>query len=282
MTPQKCGENSTQIKFIILEKLEKKETIQKILIGQAKQYLENTGSIVNFTLRFLKNIFSPPFEWRELLKQVYFSGYKSLFFIGTTSFIVGMVFTMQSYPTMSSLGTESWIPTMISLSIVREIGPLITALIFAGKVGSGIGAELGSMKVTEQIDAMSVSGTKPMNFLVVSRVGATTIAVPLLVLYADALGFLGSYFAFQSKEEITMYFFFNQAISVVTYVDLIPSLIKSAMFGFAIGMVASYQGFHAEQGTQGVGRAANTSVVISSFLIFVIDLIMVQINSFFL
>jgi phospholipid/cholesterol/gamma-HCH transport system permease protein len=245
-------------------------------------FLENIGIAVSFALRFIKNFFDPPFEGRELLNQIYLLGYKSLLLIGVTAFIVGMVFTMQSYPTMASLGTESWIPTMISISVVREIGPLITALIFAGKAGSGIGAELGSMKVTEQIDAMKVSGTKPMNFLVVTRVMASTIAVPLLVLYADSLAFAGSYFALQSKEDITISLFFNEAMSSIRFIDVIPSLIKSAFFGFAIGMVASYQGFKTSKGTQGVGKAANASVVVASFIIFIIDLIMVQIQSFYL
>ena len=260
----------------------KKNNFQSILLDRLKHFLENVGQIVAFTILFLRNMFAPPFEGREVLKQVYILGYRSMTLIGITAFIVGMVFTMQSYPTMSSLGTESWIPTMISISVIREIGPLITALIFAGKVGSGIGAELGSMKVTEQIDAMKVSGTKPMNFLVVTRVSAATIAVPLLVLYSDALALIGSYFALQSKEDITISLYFNQALSVIDFIDLIPSLIKSALFGFAIGMVACYQGFFAERGTQGVGKAANFSVVMASFLIFIIDLVMVQIQSFYL
>jgi len=259
-----------------------KPKVQNLFFAQFKQFFEHIGRIVNFTLRFFWNFFAPPFEGRELLRQVYELGYKSLKLIGITAFIVGMVFTMQSYPTMSSLGTESWIPTMISISIVREIGPLITALIFAGKVGSGIGAELGSMKVTEQIDAMDVSGTKPMNFLIVTRVSAATIAVPLLVIYADALSFAGSYFALQSKEDITLYLYLNQAMSSVELIDVIPSLFKSAVFGFAIGMVSCYQGFYTERGTKGVGDAANSAVVISSFLIFLIDLIMVQIHSLYL
>jgi len=248
----------------------------------ASAFFESIGLAISFSLNFIRNFFKPPFEGRELLRQVYLLGYKSLTLIGITAFIVGMVFTMQSYPTMSSLGTESWIPTMISISVVREIGPLITALIFAGKVGSGIGAELGSMKVTQQIDAMEVSGTRPMNFLAVTRVSASTIAVPILVLYADALAFSGSYFALQSKEDITISLFINQAMSSFGFIDLIPSLLKSALFGFAIGLVACYQGFKTSDGTRGVGRAANASVVISSFIIFVIDLIMVQIQDFYL
>lgn len=256
--------------------------INKVLPDRFLEWFGRIGSIVHFGISFWKHFFNPPFEWRELISQIYLLGYKSFTLIGITSFIVGMVFTMQSYPTMASLGTQSWIPTMISISMVREIGPLITGLIFAGKVGSGIGAELGSMRVTEQIDAMEVSGTKPMNFLVVTRVSAATIAVPLLVLYADLLSFTGSYFALSSVEDITLQLYLNQVMSAITFIDLLPSLLKSAFFGLAVGLVSCYQGYTADKGTRGVGQAANISVVVSSFIIFLIDLIMVQIQSLYL
>jgi phospholipid/cholesterol/gamma-HCH transport system permease protein len=192
------------------------------------------------------------------------------------------VFTLQSRPVLLDFGAESLLPSMISISIFREIGPVITALICAGKISSGIGAELGAMKVTEQIDAMEVSGTKPMNFLVVTRVSAATIAVPLLVLYADLLSFTGSYFALSSVEDITLQLYLNQVMSAITFIDLLPSLLKSAFFGLAVGLVSCYQGYTADKGTRGVGQAANISVVVSSFIIFLIDLIMVQIQSLYL
>lgn len=256
--------------------------LRRYLRERLGEFFDMVGQIVGFTIRFFKNFLSPPFEGQEVMYQIYTLGYRSLVLTGITAFIVGMVFTMQSYPTMSSLGASSWIPTMISISVVREIGPLITALIFAGKVGSGIGAEIGSMKVTEQIDAMQVSGTKPMNYLVVTRVLATTIAVPMLVIYTDILAFFGSYFALQREKDITIDLYFNQSLGSLTFTDIIPSLVKSAVFGMAIGMVACYQGYFAEKGTKGVGKAANSSVVISSFIIFIIDLVMVQIQNFYL
>ena len=249
---------------------------------KGNSFFDMVGQMVGFSIQFFKGVFKKPFEINELVYQVYTLGYRSLGLTGITGFIVGMVFTMQSYPTMASLGAAAWIPTMISISIVREIGPLITALIFAGKVGSGIGAEIGSMKVTRQIDAMQVSGTNPLNYLVVTRVLATTIAVPLLVIYTDALAFLGSYFALQQQQEISMYLYFSEALGAIEYVDIIPSLVKSAIFGLAIGIVACYKGYNAGKGTTGVGEAANSSVVISSFLIFIIDLIMVQLQNFYM
>ncbi|MCX2743063.1 ABC transporter permease [Mangrovivirga sp. M17] len=255
-------------------------SVKKIIYVHLVEFFDKVGQIVHFSGRFFKDLFTPPFEWQEILNQTFTLGYKSFPLIGVTAFIVGTVFTMQSYPTMASLGATSWIPTMISISIVREIGPLITALIFAGKVGSGIGAELGSMKVTEQIDAMKVSGTKPINYLVVTRVIATSLAVPLLVIYTDLISFMGSYFALSREKDITLSLYLNQVLNSLDFQDVIPSIFKSFVFGFAIGMVSCYQGFYADKGTKGVGKAANTSVVISSFLIFLIDLIMVQIVNF--
>src|SRR5574343_1731552 len=150
-----------------------------------KRFLTDAGDITRFVMRFFNELFKPRQEWRELLKQCYYVGYNSLALVGTTAFIMGLVLTIQSRPTLVEFGADAWLPKMISVSLVREIAPVITALICAGKVGSGIGAELGSMKVTEQIDAMDVSGTNPYKYLVVTRVLATTFMIPLLVIFGD-------------------------------------------------------------------------------------------------
>src|SRR5690606_3689767 len=150
-----------------------------------QEYLITTGSLARFAGKFFVEVFKPPFELKEILRQAYYLGYKSIGLVSITGFIIGLVMTLQTLPTLAQFGAEAWIPAMISVSIIREIGPVLTALICAGKVGSGIGAEIGSMKVTEQIDAMEVSGTKPYNYIVVTRVLATTIMVPILVIYAD-------------------------------------------------------------------------------------------------
>ena len=158
------------------------------------------------------------------------------------------------------------------------MGPVITALICAGKVGSGMGAELGSMKVTEQIDAMEVSSTNPMRFLIVTRVLAATLMVPILILYADALGIMGSWAGANIKGDVNFVLFFSQAFSHVDFMDLFPAVIKSFFFGAVIGLVGCYKGYNAGRGTESVGVAANSAVVLSSLLVIIVDMIAVQIT----
>lgn len=246
------------------------------------EFLEVAGNMARFAVRFFGEVLKPPYEIREVLRQAYYLGYKSIVLVSITGFIIGMVMTLQTLPTLEQFGAESWIPSMIAISIIREIGPVLTGLICAGKVGSGIGAEIGSMKVTEQIDAMAVSGTNPYNYIVVTRVLATTIMVPILVFYADFIAIMGSYVAVNISDEITISLFLRSAMGSVDFVDVIPSTLKTVFFGFTIGMVACYKGYHAEEGTVGVGQAANSSVVVASLLIFIIDLIVVQVTQFFI
>jgi len=167
---------------------------------------------------------------------------------------------------------------MVTLSLIREIGPVITALICAGKIGSSMGAELGSMKVTEQIEAMEVSSINPMRYLVVTRVLAATIMIPLLVLYADALGILGGWAGANIKGNVSFVLFFSQAFSSVGFIDFLPAVVKSFFFGAVIGIVGCYKGYNAGRGTASVGIAANSAVVLSSLLVILIDLIAVQIT----
>jgi len=166
----------------------------------------------------------------------------------------------------------------VAVSLIREMGPVITALICAGKVGSGMGAELGSMMVTEQIDAMEVSSTNPMRFLVVTRVLAATLMIPLLILYADALGILGSWVGANIKGDVSFLLFFAQAFKHVEFIDFIPAVIKSFFFGAVIGVVGCYKGYNAGRGTESVGKAANSAVVLSSLLVIIVDMIAVQIT----
>lgn len=243
--------------------------------------LNEIGGLSQFTLNFFRELIRLPYEHREMLKQSYSIGLSTLPLIGITAFIMGLVLTLQSRPVMAQFGAESWLPGMVSVSIVREIGPVITALICAGKIGSGIGAELGSMRVTEQIDAMEVSGTNPIKYLVVSRVIATTFMIPILVFYSDAVSFLGSYIAVNLNGFIAFPLFINQAFDSLHYYDLMPATIKTFFFGFAIGLISCYKGYFSENGTEGVGKAANSAVVISSLAIFIIDLIAVQLSEIF-
>lgn len=233
--------------------------------------------VARFTGRFFKEAFQPPFEIREIIRQCFEIGYKSLPLITLTGFVTGIVFTNQSRPSLSEFGAASWLPSLIAIAIIRALAPLVTALITAGKVGSNIGAELGSMKVTEQIDAMEVSAVNPYKFLVVSRVLATTFTVPILTIYSAFVGLMGAYLNVHLNELTSFTSFFQSAFYQITFLDIFSSLIKAFVYGFTIGIVGCYKGFNATQGTQGVGRAANTSVVISMFLIFIEEILIVQV-----
>ncbi len=243
--------------------------------------LYETGQLWLFAMRFFREGFKPPYELAELVKQCFYIGNKTLPLVAITGFIMGLVITIQSHPSMATFGAESWLPSVVSVSLVREIVPVITALICAGKIGSGIGAELGSMKVTEQIDAMEVSGTNPFKYLVVTRVIACVLMVPLLVVVSDTIALYGAYLGVNMKQVISFDLFTTQIFQKLSFGDLIPSIVKCFFFGFAIGIVGCYKGYTTKKGTQGVGMAANSAVVVSTFIVFIIDLIAAQIADIF-
>lgn len=232
---------------------------------------------VGFFWRFFKEAFKPPFEFSEIIRQCYNIGYKSLPLITMTAFITGLVFSKQSRPSLAEFGATSWLPSLVAIAIIRALAPLVTALICAGKVGSNIGAELGSMKVTEQIDAMEVSATNPFKYLVVSRVWATTIMIPILMCYTGCIGLFGAFIDIHSHENTSALTFIAAAFQKITFLDLFTSLTKAVTFGFTIGLVGCYKGYKATQGTEGVGQAANSSVVTSMFLIFIEEILIVQV-----
>ncbi len=258
----------------------KKEKRRKYVISKAiDSFFFDVYTVYKFILRFFKEAFMPPYEFQEIIRQCFEVGYKSLPLISLTGFITGVVFTKQSRPSLSGFGATSWLPSLVSIAIIRALAPLVTALIAAGKVGSNIGAELGSMKVTEQIDAMEVSATNPFKFLVVTRVMATTFMIPLLVLYTAFVGMMGAYLNVHHNELTSFTAFFEDAFESISFLDIFSSLFKSLVFGFTIGVAGCYQGYNAENGTQGVGKAANTAVVISMFLIFIEEMVIVQITN---
>ena len=246
-----------------------------------KTFLIEIGELAYFARRFFKELFKKPFEFKELLRQCYSIGNKSLLLVGVTGFIIGLVITLQTRPTLEEFGAESWMPSMVSISIIREIGPVIIALTFAGRIASGIGAELGSMRVTEQIDAMEVSGTNPFKYLVVTRILAATLMLPILVILGDAIALYGSFIIENTKGEVSFQLFFNKVFNALEFGDLIPATIKTNFFGFAIGLVGCFKGYYCEKGTVGVGLAANSAVVFSSMLLFIIDFIAVFVTDIF-
>lgn len=253
-------------------------TPRKYLISRRMDamFLELYG-VYSFVIRFFKEVFFPPYEFKEIVRQCYEVGVRSLPLISLTGFIIGIVFTNQSRPSLADFGATSLLPALISVAIVRALAPLVTAIIAAGRVGSSIGAELGSMKVTEQIDAMEVSATNPFKFLVVSRVLATTFMIPALAMYTTFVSLMGGYLNIHQNELTSLTTYFRQVFDAITFLDIISSVVKSFVFGFTVGMVGCYKGYNSSKGTEGVGKAANSSVVTAMFLIFIEELIILQI-----
>jgi phospholipid/cholesterol/gamma-HCH transport system permease protein len=251
------------------------------ILSKSKSFFAEIGDMTYFAGRFFREVVKPPFELKELLRQCYYMGNRSLLLVLVTGFILGLVFTLQSRPTLTEFGAESWMPSMISIAIIREIGPVVIALICAGKIGSGIGAELGSMRVTEQIDAMEVSGTNPFKYLVVTRIVATTLMLPLLIILGDTVALIGSAVIENIKGEVSYLLYINQVFDSIKYSDVIPATAKSFFFGFAIGLVGCYKGYNCSKGTVGVGEASNAAVVYTSMLLFIIDFIAVFVTDIF-
>lgn len=239
-----------------------------------------TARIFKFTRSVLLEALIPPYEWKGILRQCYIMGVKTLFLIGFVSIIAGYVFAKQSLPSLQSFGAESWLPSMVAIGIIRSLGPLITALVCAGKLGSSIGAELSSMNVTEQIDAMDVSGIAPFRYLVVTRVVAVACMLPILVAYSDAIGLFGAFILANKISETSLSLYFMQVFDRLSIEDLLTTLIKPVFFGLSIGLISTYAGYYSRKATVGVGKAANTAVVVSMITVFIIDFISLQVIQF--
>ncbi len=240
-------------------------------------FFQGIYNVSKFLGLYFRELFTSPFEWKEIINQCFRVGYKSLALVTFTGFITGIIFTKQSRPSLASFGASSWLPSLISIAIIRALAPLVSSLIVAGKVSSNMGAELGSMRVTEQIDAMEVSGTNPFKYLVVTRITAITCMMPILVLYTGFVGMMGSYVNVHANELTSFTAFIKAAFSTITFLDIFSSLFKAICYGFTIGVAGCYQGYFAQNGTRGVGIAANSAVVIAMFMIFLEEMIIVQI-----
>lgn len=250
-----------------------------VLTKRLDDYFYGVNNAYRFTIDFFVQAFRRPFHLKELINQCFEIGLRSLPLITLTGFIIGIVFTKQSRPSLEDFGATSWLPSLLGIAIVKALGPLVTALICAGKVGSGIGAELGSMKVTEQIDAMEVSAINPFKYLVVTRVLATSITIPILSFYCSVVALLGSYMNVHTEEMTSFETFMKNAFSTITFLDLWTAVVKAVVFGFTIGIIGCYKGFNSTQGTSGVGKAANQAVVLSMFIIFVEEILIVQLSN---
>lgn len=259
-----------------MESLKKDNPVQ--FSESLTNFFQTIAGLTAFSLKFFNNVFVPPYEFGEIKKHMDELGIKTMPIVTVAGFIIGLVLAMQSQPVMQRFGAESYLPSMVSLSVVRELGPVLTALLFAGRVSSGIGAELGSMRVTEQIDAMEVSAVNPYRFLVVTRILACTFILPILTLYVDFLAIIGGYLALKLSTGSTFQLYINAIFKSLEFSDLIPGILKTFVFGYIVGSVGSYKGYNAENGTVGVGQASTSAVVMSSLLILLVDMVLVKIT----
>ncbi len=238
---------------------------------KVNKFLTETADVFLFISRTIKETFSRDFEFREFLRQCFQIGYKSLPLISVTGIIMGLVLTIQSRPVLVKFGAETMLPGMVAITLIREMGPVITALICAGKIGSGMGAELGSMKVTEQIDALESMGINPARYLAMPRVIATTFMMPVLVVYASAVAIMGCYLVAVLFLDVSGEVFMNGFRKTLEYKDIYSGSIKALFFGFSISNIGCFVGFHTEGGAQGVGLSTIKSFVICAATILILD-----------
>ncbi|MBI2833060.1 MAG: ABC transporter permease [Acidobacteria bacterium] len=251
------------------------------LIGkQVAAILGWTGAVFVFGVRALREAVRPPFELRELTRQVFEVGWRSLPLIVAAGLAIGVVLSMHTRASLERFGAEALIPGGLALALVRETGPLVTGLLLAGRVGAGIGAELGAMRVTEQIDALEATAVDSFKYLVVTRILACMIALPILTTVMNFTGIIGGFLAETVITGMSFRLYFHRAFSLVEMTDYVPATLKTMVFGFIIGTVASYLGYTTEQGTEGVGRASTRSVVLASILIIVCNVVLVKMTFF--
>jgi phospholipid/cholesterol/gamma-HCH transport system permease protein len=242
--------------------------------------LVTAGELALFAGRTLLESVRPPWELGETVRQIYELGLRSVPLIGAAGFSVGVVLSMHTRASLERFGAEALIPAGLAMALVRETGPLTTALLLSGRIGAGIGAELGAMKVTEQIDALEATAVDSFRYLVVTRVLACMVALPLLTTLMNFMGMLGGFVAENAITGMSFNLYFTHAFSAIGFTDYVPATLKTVVFGFIIGTVASYLGFTTSQGTEGVGRASTRSVVMASILIILANVVLVRLIFF--
>lgn len=242
------------------------------------EFFSTIGNLFSFSLHFFKVFFTPPYEIDVIRKHMYDLGVKTFPIVSVTGFIIGFVLALQSEPVLRRFGAEAFLPAMVSISVVRELGPVLTAIIFAGRVSSGIGAEIASMRITEQIDAMELSAIDPYKYLVVTRVIATTLILPILAVYVIVIALIGCYIAIILSTPTSIVYYITAVQEALSFQDFIPGVSKTFVFGYIVGIVGSFKGYYATKGTEGVGIASTSAVVLSSLLILIFDAVLVKIT----
>ena len=247
---------------------------------RALDFLATVGEITAFALRAARELFVPPFEVRETIRQIYELGARSAPLILLSGLAVGVVLSMHTRASLERFGAEAMIPAGLAIALVKETGPLTAGLLLSGRIGAGIGAEIGAMRVTEQIDALEASAVDSFRYLVVTRVAACVIAVPILTTVMNFSGILGGYLAESAASGMSVRLYFDRAFSLVDMTDYVPATLKTVVFGFIIATVSAYLGFTTDSGTEGVGRASTRAVVLSSILIIVSNVVLVRLIFF--
>ncbi|HYS26037.1 MAG TPA: ABC transporter permease [Vicinamibacterales bacterium] len=238
------------------------------------------GDVALFGARALYEAVLPPYEFKETWRHVFEIGWRSLPLIALSGLAIGVVLSMHTRASLERFGAEAMIPAGLAIALIRETGPLTAGLLVSGRVGAGIGAELGAMKVTEQIDALEAVAVDSFKFLAVTRILACIIAMPLLTAVIDFCGIFGGYLAETTVSGMSAQLYFHRAFSIVEFSDFLPATLKTAVFGFLIGTVSSYLGFNTSRGTEGVGRTSTSSVVLSSICIILVNVVLVKLIFF--
>jgi phospholipid/cholesterol/gamma-HCH transport system permease protein len=238
--------------------------------------LEGTGAVALFGARAVRDAFRRPYEIGEVLRQTFELGLRSAPLVAVAGMAVGVVLSMHTRASLERFGAESLIPAGLALALVRETGPLTAGLLLSGRIGAGIGAEIGAMRVTEQIDALEATAVDAFKYLVVTRVVACVLALPILTTILNFAGIVGGFLAETAITGMSFQLYFQRAFSLVEFADYVPATAKTMVFGFLIATVSSYLGFNTMQGTEGVGRASTRSVVYSSILIIVANVVLVK------
>jgi phospholipid/cholesterol/gamma-HCH transport system permease protein len=240
-------------------------------------FFEWFGDLSVFLWRVARAAVTPPFEFRELFRQLDEIGSKSLPLVALAGGAIGVVLSLETRYSLTRFGAKSLLPAAIVFSVIHEIGPIITGLVVSGRVGAGIGAELASMKVTEQIDAVEASAVNPYKLLAATRILACTLMLPLLTLAADLFGLIMGWVALTLVEPISLHQFINNGFRGAGFNDFLPPTFKTAVFGLIIGTIACFQGMRTRGGAEGVGRAATSSVVLSSLFVILADVVLVKV-----
>jgi phospholipid/cholesterol/gamma-HCH transport system permease protein len=239
------------------------------------------GAVAAFGAKGFLKVFQRPLELSETSRQIYEVGYRSLPLIAAAGFAVGAVMSMHTRASLERFGAVSLIPMGLGLALIKETGPLVTALLFSGRVGAGIGAELGAMRVTEQIDALESLAVDSFKHLVVTRMVACMIALPILTTVMNFTGIIGGFAAETVISGMSFNLYFDRALSAIDFDDYLPATGKTILFGFMIATISSYFGYFTKGGTAGVGQASTRSVVFSSILVILINVIVVKAIFFF-